>query len=77
VLVEAVTSHGPVNPKCRSELKWLFQNSSAGLVFVTAFLGNPPDGKPPADFDWEAWLGPAPECTVAFYPRFTNYGHPR
>jgi predicted dehydrogenase len=23
-------------------------------------IGNPPDGKPPADFDWEAWLGPAP-----------------
>lgn len=23
-------------------------------------IGNPPDGAPPADFDWEAWLGPAP-----------------
>jgi predicted dehydrogenase len=23
-------------------------------------IGNPPDEKPPADFDWEAWLGPAP-----------------
>ncbi len=23
-------------------------------------IGNPPNEKPPADFDWEAWLGPAP-----------------
>jgi len=38
VLVEAVTSHGPVNPKRREELKELFRDCSAGLVFVTAFL---------------------------------------
>ncbi len=24
-------------------------------------IGNPPDENPPADFDWEAWLGPAPK----------------
>ena len=24
-------------------------------------IGNPPDGDPPADIDWEAWLGPAPK----------------
>jgi predicted dehydrogenase len=24
-------------------------------------IGNPPDGNPPADFDWDAWLGPAPK----------------
>jgi predicted dehydrogenase len=24
-------------------------------------IGNPPDENPPADFDWQAWLGPAPE----------------
>lgn len=23
-------------------------------------IGNPPDEKPPADLDWDAWLGPAP-----------------
>jgi predicted dehydrogenase len=23
-------------------------------------FGNPPDGPPPPDFDWEMWLGPAP-----------------
>lgn len=24
-------------------------------------IGNPPDTEPPADLDWEAWLGPAPK----------------
>ena len=24
-------------------------------------IGHPPDGQPPADFDWDAWLGPAPK----------------
>src|SRR5918994_440710 len=24
-------------------------------------MGAPPDEDPPADFDWEAWLGPAPK----------------
>jgi len=24
-------------------------------------IGSPPDGDPPVDFDWEAWLGPAPK----------------
>jgi len=24
-------------------------------------IGNPPDGAPPEDFDWDAWLGPAPK----------------
>jgi hypothetical protein len=37
ILIEAVTSAGPVDGKRRMELKELFKNSTAGLVFVTAF----------------------------------------
>ena len=37
LLIEAVTSAGPVDGKRRKELKELFQSSNAGLVFVTAF----------------------------------------
>jgi hypothetical protein len=38
VLIEAVTSHGPVNAKRRAELRELFKDSRAGLVYVTAFM---------------------------------------
>jgi hypothetical protein len=37
LLIEAVTSAGPVDGKRRKELKALFRQSRAGLVFVTAF----------------------------------------
>lgn len=47
VLIEAVTSHGPVNPKRRGELKTLFKGCGAGFVFVTAFLDPPSDGEIP------------------------------
>jgi hypothetical protein len=38
VLVEAVTSHGPIDGKRLAELKRLFSDAKPGLVFVTAFL---------------------------------------
>jgi hypothetical protein len=37
VLVEAVTSHGPMSPHRLRELKALFAECTSGLVFVTAF----------------------------------------
>lgn len=37
LLVEAVTSHGPVDGKRHIELSQLFAESTAGLVYVTAF----------------------------------------
>ncbi|MCY3865746.1 MAG: BsuBI/PstI family type II restriction endonuclease [Chloroflexi bacterium] len=37
IVIEAVTSHGPIDRKRQNELKQLFSSSSAGLVYVTAF----------------------------------------
>lgn len=58
VLIEAVTSHGPVNPKRRAELEQLFVNSSAGLVFVTAFLTRRAMTEYLDDISWktEVWV---------------------
>ncbi len=37
VLIEAASSHGPVDAKRHGELNSLFAKSTAGLVFVSAF----------------------------------------
>lgn len=41
LLVESVTSHGPVDGKRHTELAKLFAGSTAGLVYVTAFPNGP------------------------------------
>ncbi|HLP88110.1 MAG TPA: BsuBI/PstI family type II restriction endonuclease [Nostocaceae cyanobacterium] len=38
VLMEAVTSHGPINPKRKTELESLFKTCEIPIVMVTAFL---------------------------------------
>ena len=37
LLVESVTSHGPVDGKRHAELNHLFSGAKAGLVYITAF----------------------------------------
>lgn len=68
VLVEAVTSHGPVNPKRRNELKELFARSTAGLVFVTAFMNRSAMLKYLNDISWETevWVADAPTHLIHF-----------
>ncbi len=68
VLIEAVTSHGPVNPKRRTELNELFKGSNAGLVFVTAFLDRKTLPKYLRDVAWETevWLAEAPSHMIHF-----------
>ena len=41
LLVESVTSHGPVDSKRHRELSMLFASATPGLVFVTAFPDRP------------------------------------
>jgi hypothetical protein len=68
VLIEAVTSHGPVNPKRRQELKKLFAKSSAGLVFVTAFIDRHAMLKYLNDISWETevWVAESPTHLIHF-----------
>jgi hypothetical protein len=63
VVIEAVTSHGPVNPKRLAELKSLFSGSSAGLVFVTAFLNRRGLLKYLSEIAWETevWVADTPD----------------
>lgn len=68
VLVEAVTSHGPVNPKRRDELKRLFKGSSAGLVFVTAFETRSAMVRYLNEISWETevWVAESPSHLIHF-----------
>lgn len=68
VLVEAVTSHGPVNPKRLAELRGLFSASSAGLVFVTAFLDRAALFRYLSEIAWETevWIAEDPDHMVHF-----------
>lgn len=68
LLIEAVTSHGPVNPKRRAELAKLFAASKAGLVYVTAFLTRKAMLKYVSDISWETevWVAESPEHMIHF-----------
>ncbi len=66
VLIEAVTSHCPVDPKRRSELKTLFKKSKAGLVFVMTFLTRKAMVKYLDGISWET------EVTASAFSGHTN-----
>ena len=68
LLIEAVTSHGPVNPKRHFDLQRLFASSRAPLVFVTAFLTRKATAKFLTDISWETevWCADAPEHMIHF-----------
>ncbi len=68
VLIEAVTSHGPVNLKRRNELKKLFQSSNRGLVFVTAFPSRKEMTRYLAEISWETevWIADQPDQMIHF-----------
>jgi adenine-specific DNA-methyltransferase len=68
LLIEAVTSHGPVDGKRRDELERLFADCTAGLVFVTAFLDRSAMVKYLGDISWETevWVADAPSHMIHF-----------
>lgn len=68
LLVESVTSHGPVDSKRHEELMRLFAKSSAGLVYVTAFPSRATMGRFLSDIAWETevWNADAPTHLIHF-----------
>lgn len=68
VLIEAVTNHGPMTPKRLEELKGLFAQSHARLVFVTAFLDRGALKKELGNISWETevWVAESPSHLIHF-----------
>ncbi|EOR8756849.1 BsuBI/PstI family type II restriction endonuclease [Escherichia coli] len=68
LLVESVTSHGPVDGKRHAELARLFAGSTAGLVYVTAFPNHSIMGRYLGEIAWETevWVADAPSHLIHF-----------
>ena len=68
LLIEAVTSAGPVDGKRRKELKELFAGCKAGLVFVTAFSTRDVMRSFLTQISWETevWVAEDPEHMIHF-----------
>lgn len=68
LLIEAVTSAGPVDGKRRKELKDLFAGCKAGLVFVTAFANRRTMRTFVSQIAWESevWIADDPDHMIHF-----------
>lgn len=68
LLVESVTSHGPVDGKRHAELTKLFAGSTAGLVYVTAFPNRGIMSRYLSEIAWETevWVADAPSHLIHF-----------
>ncbi len=68
ILIESVTSHGPIDSKRRAELVRLFSRSSAGLVYVTAFPNRAIMVRYLREIAWETevWIADAPSHLIHF-----------
>jgi len=68
LLVESVTSHGPVDGKRHSELAKRFAGSKAGLVYVTAFPNRAIMSRYLGEIAWETevWVVDAPSHLIHF-----------
>lgn len=68
VLIESVTSHGPVDSKRHEELAKLFAPSTAGLVYVTAFSTRSLMKRYLGEIAWEteAWVAESPTHMIHF-----------
>jgi len=73
VLIEAVTSHGPVSPKRHQEIEDMLSRCTADRVYITAFLARAEFRKHAADIAWETevWIAESPDHMIHFNgPKF-------
>lgn len=68
IIVEAVTSHGPVDQKRKNELTRLFATAKPGLVFVSAFPDRKTFSRFHSSIAWETevWIADAPDHMIHF-----------
>jgi hypothetical protein len=68
LLVESVTSHGPVDGKRHAELAQLFSGSKAGLIYVTAFPSRGIMARYLGEISWETevWVAENPSHLIHF-----------
>lgn len=68
LLVESVTSHGPVDGKRHEELAKLFSRATPGLVYVTAFPNRSIMARYLPNIAWETevWVADAPSHLIHF-----------
>ena len=68
ILIESVTSHGPVDAKRHNELSNLFAESKPGLVYVTAFPNRTIMGRYLGEIAWETevWVADTPSHLIHF-----------
>ena len=68
LLVESVTSHGPVDGKRHAELTRIFSGAKAGLVYVTAFPNRAVMSKYLGQIAWETevWIADSPSHLIHF-----------
>lgn len=68
ILIEAVTSHGPIDPKRKEELRHLFSGCAIGIVYVTTFLTRKAMVEYLDDISWETevWVAESPSHLIHF-----------
>jgi len=68
IVIEAVTSHGPVDQKRKNELTQLFATARPGLVFVSAFPDRKTFTRFHAAIAWETevWIADAPDHVIHY-----------
>jgi hypothetical protein len=68
LLIEAVTSHGPISAKRHAELEEMLAECSLGRVYVTAFLDFATFKQYVADIVWESevWIADCPDHMIHF-----------